>query len=87
MRQINYDLLMEHTPYHLKSVQNSRDQIVNFYEDPIQGDMAPIIGVIEGKAFYTEFFDTADFYLESDYLPVITEDGTILHEFELDRGK
>ena len=63
-------------------VINQLGQAVTFYEHPKHGDLYPVIGVIEQTAFVTDFFDTEDFYKNSDYNPVL-KNGAIINAYEL----
>ena len=86
MKIINYKDLMEQNPMSYGSVLNQIGQTVHFFENPELGDEATIIGVINNTAFDTDFWDTDDFYKDSDYNPILIHKNVISY-FELDTIK
>jgi len=81
-KQINYGKLMAKKPVFFGQIINQALQTVKFYEDPIYGDEASVIGVINQTAFRTGFYDTDDFKRDSDYNPILLADGTVVCAFE-----
>ncbi len=75
---------MAHRPTKIGEGYNQRKQAVTYYEHPINGDMDFIIAVFnkEKVAVLTDFFDTEDFYPDSDYNPILLEDGSVVCAFE-----
>lgn len=82
MQIIDYKKLMEQKPSELGSTANSKGQHIKFYEDPIYGEDAFVIGVINNVAFETGFYDLGDFGILSDYNPVLQSDGSVVCELE-----
>lgn len=74
-RYIDYKKLMGENPTLIGTFENQLGQKIDLYEDPINGDLAPIIAVFSNKAAPTDFFDDGDFYEGSDYNPIFTEYG------------
>ena len=84
MKLLNYTKLMSLNPDVLDSVVNQAGQTIEFYEHPIHGDSAPVIAVNKDleMAANTDFFDTDDFYQDSDYNPIF-EDGKCFCAYEM----
>jgi hypothetical protein len=72
MKRLNYTALLKAQPTLLDSIVNQRGQKVDFVEHPTLGCEYPIIAMIHefNEAVDTGFFDTSDFYVNSDYNPV-----------------
>jgi len=85
MKKLSYTSLMNLKPTFYSSIINQLGQKVDFYEHPTQGDESEIIGVIEKykEAFQTGFFDTEEFYKDSDYNPVYMH-GSVSPAWEFD---
>lgn len=85
MRKLNYKKLMAAKPTKLDEVINQKGQNVTFYEHPVHGDQAEVIAVFHKvkAAFNTEFWDTDDFFKDSDYNPILQDDGTCLCAWEV----
>tara|TARA_R110002051_G_scaffold134998_1_gene207956 strand:+ start:1135 stop:1395 length:261 start_codon:yes stop_codon:yes gene_type:complete len=85
MKTLSFTKLMALKPFKLDTFTNQCGQIVDIYEHPTQGDMHTVLGVIESEkiAFDTDFFDTNDFYENSDYNPIF-KDGKVKPAFEFD---
>jgi len=86
MTNIHYGNLMADKPLLLDSIINQFGQKVDFYEDQESGDFAPVIAVINEIAVITDFFDTDDFYQDSEYNPVLI-DGKIQCYFNITMQK
>ena len=86
MEKISYSRLMKKNPTKYGEIINQLKQKVTLYEHPTMGDLSPVIAVIKESAVSTDFFDTEDFYENSDYNPILLEDGNIVCAFELDSG-
>jgi len=84
MQKLNYDKLMAHKPTKIHEGYNQRKQAITYYEHPIGGDMDCIIAVFNKQrvAVLTDFFDTEDFYTDSDYNPILLDDGSVVCAFE-----
>lgn len=67
MKRYNIEKLMSHNPTKYGEQLNQLGQLQEFYEHPLKGDEAPVICIIDGIAFDTDFFDTDDFFDGSDY--------------------
>ena len=80
-----YSKFMSLNPTKLMTLTNQRGQRVNIYEDPTGGDSRPVLAAFpeHGVVRRTGFFDTEDFYADSDYNPVITDEGDVVCAFEL----
>ena len=72
MEVLNYKKVMALKPTLLDTVINQMGQKVELYECPMRGERLPVIAVIAEfkEMVYTDFFDTSDFYVGSDYNPV-----------------
>ncbi len=73
MRKLNYAKLMAKNPSVEGSpIVNQLGQNVEFYENPDSPER-PVIAAFHGlsMAFETDFFDSSDFYTDSDYNPVV----------------
>lgn len=71
--------LVDENPTELCGMVNSLGQTVRFFEHPVYGEGATVIGKIEGVYFDTDFFETDDMTAEhGDYAPElhIEPDGT-----------
>lgn len=79
MKRINFENFMNRKPTLLKTCCNTMNQNVKIFENPIYGDESPVVAVIDKTAIETDFFDTADLYTGSDYLPVLTNEGIMLN--------
>ena len=80
-----YDYLIEMDAYALKSIHNQAHQKLTFVEHPVKGEEHPVIVMFpyERVAFDTTFYDTGDFYLNSEYLPILSDvDGQLYYAFE-----
>jgi len=84
MNVISYEKLMNNKPTKIDELTNQKGQLVEFYEDPIEGDNGVVIGVIDKVSFYTHFFDTEDFYQDSDYNPIMMPDRTIQSAYDVE---
>ena len=51
---------MSHNPTKIGSMVNGYQQKIDFYENPIIGDVAPVIAVWASFAYETDFFDLED---------------------------
>lgn len=71
MRKLNYEKLMAQKPTLYDKLTNHLGQEVFCYEHPHHGDEYPVIVVIENIAVNSEFYDTSDFYIGSDYMPCL----------------
>lgn len=81
---MNYDKLFKYNPTELDSVVNQKGQKITFYENPFNPDY-PVIAVYKDKAHETDFFDTGDFFEDSDYNPIyIEESDEFVCAFNLD---
>ena len=79
MTKIHYENFMADNPLLLESFINQLGQKVDVYEDADNGDCAPVIAVIEKVATITDFFDTDDFYKDSEYNPVLVNGEISCH--------
>jgi hypothetical protein len=72
MKILNYKRLKALNPTKYGEVTNQRGQLVEFYEHPTKGENYPVIAIIEEfkEAVCTDFFDTSDFFEDSDYNPI-----------------
>lgn len=77
---------MSHNPTQLLQQLNSNKQVCTFYEHPTKGDEAAVYVMIGEVLADTGFFDTDDFYFESDYEPTLI-DGQIMCLFETNSTK
>ena len=79
-----YHRLMEHKPTVLKTITNQLGQEIELVEHPNMGELTSVIAVSHTKkeAGYTEFFDTDDFYPDSEYNPVFLN-GELVCFFEV----
>ena len=73
---------MSHEPTLLGSVTNQLGQAVEFYEHPTMGDTAPVYAKIDDVVINTGAYDTDDFHLDSEYNPILTNDGEVMCYFE-----
>jgi len=71
MKRIYFDNFFGEQPFKLDSVVNQHNQVVDFYEHPTRGDTSTVLAVIDGKVFETDFWGTEDFFIESDYNPIL----------------
>lgn len=84
-KKLNYAKLMELNPTELDDFTNYLGQKMVFLEHPTQGDSYPVIVAFpeEKLAFNSGFYDTDDFYLGSDYEPVLV-DGVMKARWEIE---
>lgn len=85
MKKLSYDKLMAHNPTQLDTMVNQRGQTVTFYEHPTAGDEWTVLGVIDKTAFDTDFWDTGDFFEDSDYNPILLDSGDVVCQFEAEK--
>ena len=80
----NYKKLIENNPTIYKTIINQLGQSIYLVEHPFKGDEVPVIAVYhkEKIAAYTDFFDTEDFYIDSEYNPIYIE-GKIICFYEI----
>jgi hypothetical protein len=85
MKKLNYQKLMAYKPTVYQSFTNCLGQSMEFVEHPLQGDLNPVIVVFKDEelAFETDFYDTHDFYIDSDYQPVLVN-GECMCYFEIE---
>ena len=72
------DLFLQLNPLEVHSIINQINQLVVFYMNPKNEDL-PIIAIIGTELFNTGFFDTEDFFDNSDYNPVLINGVIKLH--------
>lgn len=81
LRPINHAKLISKDPTLITRFKNQLEQEVVIYEHPNYGDEHTLLGVIGEVAFDTGFYDTGDFYENSDYNP-IEKDGNAYCYYE-----
>lgn len=66
---MNYEKLMAKNPTLLHTQINQLGQEIQYYEHPIYGEDYHVIAVSHEhqKAVLTDFYDTGDFYEDSEY--------------------
>ena len=75
---------MSHNPTKIGSMVNGLQQKIDFYENPILGDVAPVIAVWASYAYETDFFDLEDLTsAEADDYHLYFSPENCLHVFEL----
>tara|TARA_R110000772_G_scaffold49230_1_gene113355 strand:+ start:36 stop:521 length:486 start_codon:yes stop_codon:yes gene_type:complete len=72
------DKFMQLKPIKIDSIINQLNQLVTFYLNP-KNDNFPIVAIIDEYVFNTDFFDTDDFFDNSDYNPVLINKTIKLH--------
>ena len=75
------DLFLQLNPIEVHTIINQINQLVVFYMNPKNEDL-PIIAVIGEYVKSTGFFDTDDFFDNSDYNPILI-DGVIKLHYEI----
>lgn len=72
MKALNYKALTACNPTVFDTIVNQEGQTIELVEHPSLGDTYPIIAVCHELevAACTDFWDTDDFYTDSDYNPV-----------------
>ena len=83
MQNYNEDLILKANPFRIMSILNRADQYIEFYRHPSGSDSDPIVGMIEGVGFITDFYEIGNFYTDSDYLPVLLVNGTVISQYEV----
>lgn len=78
MKKLNFEKLMAENPTEYSRIKNQLDQEIIFVEHPFEGEDYPVIAVFpqEKIAACTDFYDTGDFYENSEYLPMF-KDGVV----------
>ena len=79
MKKLDYWAVTAQNPTLYKTMTNQIGQEVKFYEHPTLGDVSCVLACIEQTIVETEFFDTEDFYENSDYLPILHEGEIYCH--------
>tara|TARA_R110000796_G_scaffold238449_1_gene358828 strand:- start:90 stop:575 length:486 start_codon:yes stop_codon:yes gene_type:complete len=74
-------VFMKKNPVKCDSIINQSNQLVTFYMNP-ENESLPLIAVIGEFTFDTGFFDTGDFFKDSDYNPILIN-GIIKLHYEL----
>ena len=66
---MKYGILMAQNPTLLHTMVNQLGQEIEYYEHPTYGDTYPVIAVLHSaeQAKLTDFYDTEDFFEDSDY--------------------
>ena len=84
MQKLNYKKLMSLNPTKIGTMVNGLEQKIDFYENPVLGDMAPVIAVWSSYAYETDFFDLEDLTNQhaDDYHLYFYPEGC-MHIFEL----
>lgn len=87
MQRLNANLINKRKPSVLGSFTNVLGQQIEFLEHPTKGDEYPILlrytdATGNCNVFESEFFDTEDMYLGSDYEPIYIF-GEMLNRFEV----
>lgn len=82
---MNYGILMAQNPTLLHTQINQSGQEIQYYEHPYYGEDYPVIAVSHEhqKAVLTNFYDTYDFYEDSEY-NYAYKDGVFDCEFEFE---
>ena len=85
MNKLNYTKLMAANPLEYSSIVNQANQTITFMEHPTKGEDYPVIAVCHALkvAYCTDFWDTGDFRSDSDYNPIVREDGSMVCFFEI----
>ena len=81
---LNYKKLMAHNPFSYGTLNNKLGQTIEFYEDPLSGDMAEVICVCHGLelAAYSTFFETDDMKAKhGEYQPSFQDGKLYLGDF------
>lgn len=72
-------------PTELLTQRNSIGQTCVYYECPNYGDESPVYVAIGNVIALTDFYETDDFYVGSDYEPQLVKGGTeVLCKFEVE---
>jgi len=82
---INYKKLMDHNPTSYGEMTNSKGQVIDFVEHPLQGDLAFIICVCHELELAQScgFFETADMEADhKEYEPSFEDGKLMIGEFE-----
>ena len=84
MTGVSYNKLVNLKPTIYDTIINQLGQEIVLVEHPTKGDEAEVIAIFhkEKVAAYTGFFDTEDFFTDSDYNPCV-ENGKFVCHFEL----
>lgn len=84
-KKLNYAKLMARNPSELDEFTNYLGQKMVFLEHPTRGDSYPVIVLFveEKLAFNSGLMDTDDFWLCSDYEPVLV-DGVMKMRWEVE---
>lgn len=82
-----FNYLTERDATELKTIHNQAGQKLLFVEHPEHGDEHPVAVMFPSAevAFDTTFYDTGDFYLNSEYLPIL-DNGKLYYAFEAGSG-
>ena len=64
------------------TLTNQRGQLVEFYVP--DNELDTVLAVIDGKKFDTSMYDLGDFKPDSDYNPILLDNGDITMAFEVD---
>lgn len=82
---LNYKKLMAHEPFSYGTIENKEGQTIEFYEDPISGDMTEVICVCHDLelAAYSTFFETGDMEAShGEYEPSFKDGKLWIGDFE-----
>lgn len=84
MQKLNYQKLMSLNPVKIGAMVNGLQQKIEFFENPIHGQDAPVIAVYASYAYETDFFDLDDLTSPDyeDYHLYFYPEGC-MHIFEL----
>lgn len=84
MQKLNYNKLMSLNPVKIGAMVNGYQQKIEFFENPIHGQDAPVIAVWASYAYETDFFDLDDLTSsEADDYHLYFSPENCLHVFEL----
>lgn len=80
---LNYQRLMALKPTIYETITNQLGQKIDLVEHPTLGDQSQVIAIYHEQkvARYTGFYDTEDFYEDSEYNPLYLH-GELLHAYE-----
>ena len=79
------DLFLSAKPTELLVRKNSKQQTCVYFEHPTKGEDAPVYVAIGNKIANTGFNDLSDFYVGSDYEPILVPKVGIICKFEADK--
>lgn len=79
------DEFMSRKPTELLTSKNSKGQTCVYFEHPTHGEDAPIYVAIGNRLANTGRNDISDFYIGSDYEPVLVKGLEIMCKFESDK--